>query len=320
MKYVLAVHGGAGTIRRGADEAPYHAGMRAALEAGEAVLRQGGSALDAVTVAVAALEDFPLFNAGYGAVYTSAHAHELDAGVMDGSNLHAGAVASVRHVRNPILAARAVLQDNRYVLLSAQGADRFAQEAGLVTVANDYFSTPHRLAQLHEVQRQQPGRAVLDHSGLPASHSGSTPELDALVSNGKFGTVGAVALDQHGHLAAATSTGGMTNKHPGRVGDTPLVGSGVYANDATCAVSATGTGEQFIRACAAFDIHARMLYGGASLDAAAQATVHTSLAALGGQGGLIALGRDGTLAMPFNTPGMYRGWIGEGQASQTLVF
>lgn len=320
MTFVLAVHGGAGTIRHGADEAPYHTGMRTALEAGAAVLRQRGSALDAVTAAVVALEDFPLFNAGYGAVYTSDQAHELDAGVMDGSNLQAGAVTSVRHVRNPISAARAVLHDQRYVLLSARGADQFAQEAGLVTVANDYFATPHRLAQLQEVKRRQPGQAVLDHSGSATANSAMTPEMTALVNNSRFGTVGAVALDQHGHLAAATSTGGMTNKHPGRVGDTPLVGCGVYANDATCAVSATGTGEHFIRACAAFDIHARMLYGGASLDAAAQATVHSALTALGGQGGLIALGRDGTLSMPFNTPGMYRGWISEGQDIQTLIF
>ena len=307
MNFVLAIHGGAGTISPGADEAPYHQSMRHALQAGETVLAQGGSALDAVVAAVAALENAPLFNAGFGAVYTHAGDHELDASLMDGATLAAGAVATVRHVKNPILAAQAVLQDGRFVLLAGEGADHFAREAGLQTVDNTFFSTPHRLAQLHAAQALQPGLAVLDHSGAVAKPS-------------RFGTVGAVALDQNGHLAAATSTGGMTNKRSGRVGDTPLVGCGVYANDATCAVSATGTGEHFIRACLAYDVHARMAYGGQSLDHAAQAALEGPLTAMGGEGGFIALGHDGTLAMPFNSTGMYRGVVRQGQAPNTQVF
>ncbi len=319
MNYVLAVHGGAGTIRLGGDETPYHAGLRAALEAGDAILRQGGTALDAATAAVVSLEDCALFNAGHGAVFTSDQTHELDASLMDGRDLRAGAVATVRHVKNPILAARAVLTDGRFVLLGSEGADHFAGQAGLTVVPNSYYSTEHRMAQLRAAQAHQPGQAVLDHSGAPAAKP-STMAANPLLSHSRFGTVGAVALDREGHLAAATSTGGMTNKHPGRVGDTPLVGCGVYANDATCAVSATGTGEHFIRACVAYDIHARMLYGGMPLDEAARATLNESLASIGGEGGFIALGRDGTLSMPFNSTGMYRGVVREGQALQTLVF
>jgi beta-aspartyl-peptidase (threonine type) len=307
MSFVLAIHGGAGTINPGADEAPYHAGLVLALRAGEAVLAQGGCALDAVVAAVRALEDVPLFNAGYGAVFTEAGGHELDASVMDGSTLAAGAVASVRHVKNPILAAQAVLTDGRFVLLGAKGADDFARDAGLEVVPNEYFSTAFRRNQLRAVQAQQPGRAVLDHSG-------------ASVQSSRFGTVGAVALDLAGHLAAATSTGGMTNKRAGRIGDTPLVGCGVYANDASCAVSATGTGEHFIRACVAYDVHARMVYGGMSLDAAAHAVLQGPLTCIGGEGGFLALGRDGSLAMPFNSTGMYRGVVREGQSPDTRIF
>ncbi len=307
MSFVLAIHGGAGTIPVGADESPYHAALKLALRAGGAVLEQGGCALDAVVAAVKVLEDVPLFNAGHGAVFTDASDHELDASVMDGSSLAAGAVATVRHVKNPILAAQAVLKDGRFVLLAAEGADNFARDAGLEVVPNAYFSTAHRLEQLKAVQAQTPGRAVLDHSG-------------ASVQSSRFGTVGAVALDLAGHLAAATSTGGMTNKRAGRIGDTPLVGCGVYANDASCAVSATGTGEHFIRACVAYDVHARMVYGGMSLDAAANAVLQGPLTAIGGEGGFIALGRDGSVAMPFNSTGMYRGVVRQGQAPTTQVF
>jgi len=306
MNYVLAVHGGAGTIRAGGDEAPYHAGLQAALAAGERVLQQRGSATEAVIAAAVVLENLPLFNAGHGAVFTSEGTHELDAALMEGTGLQAGAVAGVRHVKNPILAAQAVLNDGRFVLLGAQGADSFARNAGLDMVANDYYSTEHRLAQLRAVQATMPGRTALDHSGA--------------VGNARFGTIGAVALDCNGHLAAATSTGGMTNKYAGRIGDTPLVGCGVYANDLSCAVSATGTGEHFIRACVGYDVHARMQYGGASLEAAANATINEGLTPIGGEGGIIALGRDGSLAMPFNSTGMYRGFARAGQSSQTFVF
>jgi L-asparaginase / beta-aspartyl-peptidase len=321
MSYVLAIHGGAGVIQSGVDESPYHLGLQAALSAGEAVLRDGGSAVDAVLAAVVALEDFPLFNAGHGAVFTSAQTHELDASIMDGSNLQAGAVAGVAHVKNPVRAAHAVLRDGRFVLLNGVGADDFAAAAGLMPVANSYFSTPHRLAQLRTVQSSNPDQVALDHSVTVTKTMNPLPTKSSNEDQShKFGTVGAVALDQHGHLAAATSTGGMTNKKPGRIGDTPIVGAGIYANDATCAVSATGTGEHFLRACVAHDIHARMQYGGASLQDAAQATIHDNMNALGGEGGVIAIGRDGSLCFTFNSPGMYRGWVREGEAGETRVF
>jgi beta-aspartyl-peptidase (threonine type) len=311
MTYVLAVHGGAGVIQQGTDEATYHAGLQAALEAGGAVLRGGGSAIDAVLAAVVSLENCPLFNAGLGAVYTADASHELDAGIMDGRGLRAGAVAGARHIRNPILAASAVMEDGRYVMLGGDSADQFASEAGMAAVPNSYFSTAQRHAQLLAVRSADPAKAVLDHS---SPHPGDSEDTR------RFGTVGAVALDVDGHLAAATSTGGMTNKRPGRIGDTPLVGAGVYANDATCAVSATGTGEHFIRACVAHDVHARIAYGGSALAAAATASVEQGLGALGGEGGIIALGRDGSLAMPFNSRGMYRGWLREGEPAQTRIF
>lgn len=310
MTYVLAVHGGAGVIASGAGEEAYHAGLRDALAAGELVLAAGGSAVDAVLAAVVVLEDCPLFNAGHGAVFTADGGHELDAGVMDGRSLQAGAVAGTRHIRNPILAANAVMNDGRFVLLGAASADQFAVEAALAPVANDYFSTPLRHAQLQAVRAADPSVAMLDHSS-PGK---------ALHDARRFGTVGAVALDAAGNLAAATSTGGMTNKHPGRIGDTPLVGAGVYANNATCAVSATGTGEHFIRACVAHDIHARIAYAGAHVAQAAQATIAGELEAMGGEGGVIALAKDGTLAMPFNSRGMYRGWVRAGAAAETRIF
>ncbi len=322
MSYVLAIHGGAGTIRPGElDESPYHLGLRQALEAGEMVLKAGGTALDAVVATIAALENCPLFNAGLGSVLTSAETHEMDAGLMDGDTLRAGAVAGVRHIRNPILAAKAVLDDGRFVLLGAEGADRFATDSGLQPVANQYFTTPKRLADLRALQKSQPGRVALDHSTEQALDQAKSPEFAAhLADVSRFGTVGAVALDIHGHLAAGASTGGMTNKTPGRIGDTPLIGAGVYANDASCAISATGTGEHFIRACVGYDLHARMRYGGKPLAEAAQAVIDESLGAIGGEGGFIAIGRDGSLAMPFNSRGMYRGWVRSGQAMETAIF
>lgn len=320
MRYVLAVHGGAGTILPGQqDEARYHAGLREALAAGEAVLRAGGSAVQAVVASVVALEDCPLFNAGHGAVLTSAGTHELDAGVMDGLGLCAGAVAGVRHVRNPVRAAHALLAEGRCVLLGAEAADRFAATMGLPTVPNHYFTTPHRLAQLRALQAAAPTATSLDHAD-DDERMRRAPLHAASDDSARFGTVGAVALDAHGNLAAATSTGGMSNKRPGRIGDTPLVGAGVYANNATCAVSATGTGEHFIRACVGHDIHARIAHGGASLASAAHAVVHQSLPALGGSGGVIALARDGSLAMPFNVRGMYHGWVRSGEPPGTAIF
>jgi len=309
--YALAVHGGAGTMAA-ADanvEAPYHAGLHAALVAGQAVLAAGGSALDAVVASVVVLEDCPVFNAGRGAVFNANFEHELDAGVMEGHTLEAGAVAGMRTLRNPVIGATAVLREGRSVLLGVQAEAALASRHGLTQVAPSYFSTPHRLAQLRAVRARADAGAVLDHDVTVGTHG-----------DPRFGTVGAVARDRHGHLAAATSTGGMTNKQPGRIGDTPVVGAGFYANDASCAVSATGTGEQFLRACLAHDVHARITHGGVDLTLAAQQALFESVIPLGGRGGLIAVSPDGRIAMPYNSAGMYRGWVREGEAACTAIF
>jgi len=310
--YTLVLHGGAGTIAPGsaADEAPYREALRAALAAGEAVLAGDGSALDAVVATVVWLEECPLFNAGRGAVFTAEAKHELDAGVMDGRTLAAGAVAGVRTIRNPIRAALEVMRDGRSVVLGGDGAEQFARERGLELVDPSWFSTERRLAQLRTVQAQGGQRAVVDHDAAAAVDENAQ----------RFGTVGAVARDRHGHLAAATSTGGLTNKIPGRLSDSSMVGAGVYANDATCAVSSTGTGEHFIRGCVAHDLHARMLFLGENLARAAQQSIDLALAPIGGRGGVIAVDREGRVAMPFNSTGMYRAWVGEGSAPNVSIF
>jgi L-asparaginase / beta-aspartyl-peptidase len=312
VPFALALHGGAGTIASGsaADEAPYREALRAALAAGQAVLAGDGSALDAVIATVVRLEDCPLFNAGYGSVFTADARHELDAGVMDGRSLAAGAVAGVRTIRNPILAALEVMRDGRTVILGAGGAEQLARERGLEIVDPSYFSTPQRLAQLRAVQAKAGNRAVVDHDAAAAVEDDSQ----------RFGTGGAVARDRQGHVAAATSTGGLTNKMPGRISDSPIVGAGVYANDATCAVSSTGTGEYFIRACVAYDVHARMSYLHRDVARAAHESVVESLQAIGGRGGVIAVSRDGQIVMPFNSPGMYRAWVREGEPPCAAIF
>lgn len=318
---VLAIHGGAGTLSRSnispEQEQAYHATLQAVLRAGQAVLEQGGTAMEAVCVAVQGLEDCPLFNAGRGAVFTADATHELDAAVMDGATLAAGAVAGVTRVRNPVHAARAVMQNGQHVLMVGEGAEQLARDAGLALVEPSYFSTEARLAQLKAAQARAAG-AVLDHDGAAAMTR--TPESAPLHEGRKMGTVGAVALDAHGHLAAATSTGGLTNKRPGRVGDSPLIGSGTYADDRTAAVSCTGHGESFIRVAAAHDVCARMAYGGLSLEAATQAVVHDSLSAIGGSGGLIAVDRDGNVCLQFNTEGMYRGIARVGQVPESFIY
>ncbi|GKT00392.1 isoaspartyl peptidase/L-asparaginase [Acidovorax sp. SUPP3434] len=317
---VIAIHGGAGTLSRAQidarQERAYHGVLQDVLRAGQVVLEQGGSAADAVCTAVQLLEDCPLFNAGHGAVFTADATHELDAALMEGATLAAGAVAGVRHVRNPILAARAVLRQGQHVLMAGEGAERLARDAGLAMVEPHYFSTEARRAQLLAAQARQSG-AVLDHDGAAALAGLSGRALD---EDRKMGTVGAVALDAQGHLAAATSTGGMTNKRPGRVGDSPLIGAGTYADDRTAAVSCTGHGEAFIRVSAAHDICARMAYGGASLEAAVDAVVHGALPAVGGTGGLIAVDRHGNVCLPFNTEGMYRGVARVGHAAESFIF
>ena len=314
---VIAIHGGAGTLSRAhisaEQERAYHAALQQVLLAGQAVLAQGGTAMEAVCEAVRLLEDCPLFNAGHGAVFTAEATHELDAAVMDGTTLAAGAVAGVSRIRNPVQAARAVMQNGQHVLMVAEGAERMAQEAGLATVEPSYFSTPARHAQLLAAQERQAG-VVLDHDGAAALAGRAIDE------GRKMGTVGAVALDAHGHLAAATSTGGMTNKLPGRLGDSPLIGCGTYADDRTAAVSCTGHGESFIRVAAAHDVCARMAYGGASLEAATHAVVHEALPAVQGTGGLIAVDRQGNVCLPFNTEGMYRGLARVGQAPESFIY
>ena len=314
---VIAIHGGAGTLSRAhisaEQERAYHAALQQVLLAGQAVLAQGGTAMEAVCEAVRLLEDCPLFNAGHGAVFTAEATHELDAAVMDGTTLAAGAVAGVSRIRNPVQAARAVMQNGQHVLMVAEGAERMAQEAGLATVEPSYFSTPARHAQLLAAQARQAG-VVLDHDGAAALAGRAIDE------GHKMGTVGAVALDAHGHLAAATSTGGMTNKLPGRLGDSPLIGCGTYADDRTAAVSCTGHGESFIRVAAAHDVCARMAYGGASLESATQAVVHEALPAVQGTGGLIAVDRQGNVCLPFNTEGMYRGIARVGQEPESFIY
>jgi L-asparaginase / beta-aspartyl-peptidase len=289
--YAMAIHGGAGAVPRAAlsaeRERDFRAGLEAALDSGYAVLQRGGSSLDAVATAVRILEDDPLFNAGHGAALTRDGAAELDAAIMEGAQMRAGAVASVRHVKNPIDLARRVMEKSRHVLLVGAGAEEFALEEQFTLVPNHYFRTNERLEQLEAEQR---GERVSD-----------------LVPPSTKGTVGAVARDTHGNLAAATSTGGMTNKRPGRVGDSPIIGAGTYAKNGVCAVSATGHGEYFIRAVAAHHVCAAVEYRGLTLEQAVHEMLHKILRGLGGDGGLIAVDRDGGIVMDFSSEGMFRG-------------
>lgn len=296
----LVIHGGAGTINRGDMtpelEAEYRSVLETALRTGHKLLKEGHSAVDCVEAAIRVMEDSPLFNAGKGAVFTHNGTNELDAAIMDGRTMKAGAVAGVTIVRNPISAARAVMDRSPHVMLIGKGADLFATAQGLEVVDPTYFWTERRWKQLQ--------KSLIDAS--PTATSGpSTAGPDR-----KFGTVGAVALDREGHLAAGTSTGGMTDKLYGRVGDSPVIGAGTYASDKSCAVSATGHGEYFIRYTVARDIAARMELAHASVRDAADQVVMKALVEAGGTGGVIALDHQGNYAMPFNTTGMYRGVIG----------
>ena len=291
---VLVIHGGAGVIRKDLTpekEKLVRADLETALASGYAVLKKGGSSLDAVVSSIVVLEDSPRFNAGKGAVFTHDGKNELDAAIMDGATLRAGAVAAVHRVKNPVLLARAVMEKSPHVMLVGAGAEAFAQQVGIALVDPSYFRTDERWQQLQEALKAQSNR--------------QTSTLGRAIH---YGTVGAVALDAQGHLAAATSTGGMTNKRWGRVGDSPIIGAGTYAN-AHCAVSATGWGEYYIRATAAHDICARVEYAKTPVGDAANAVVMDVVPKLGGDGGVIALDADGNFAMPFNTDGMYRGWV-----------
>jgi L-asparaginase / beta-aspartyl-peptidase len=281
----IVVHGGAGVINRAEmtseREAQYRAGLEEARDAGYTVLERGGSSVDAVTAAVRVLEDNPLFNAGKGAVLNRDGIAELDSSIMDGKTLRAGAIAGVKHVKNPIELARAVMEKSPHVMLAGEGAEEFALEQELTMVPNSYFRTEARVKQLERAQKQ--------------------PQ-----TTDSRGTVGAVARDRNGNLAAATSTGGMTNKRPGRIGDSPLIGAGTYANNASCAVSATGDGEYFIRSVVAHDICALVQYKRVTLEAAAREVIHEKIEGLKATGGVIALDRDGHIVMDFNSGGMFR--------------
>ena len=306
-KTALVIHGGAGVIERAAlsaaDEKAIRADLDRALDAGNAILAKGGSALDAVEAVIVVLEDSPRFNAGKGAVFNAEGGHELDASIMEGHTRRAGAIAGVTTVRNPIRLARAVMERSKHVMLAGAGAEKFADTLpDIVRVPNTWFDTPRRREQLDDAQeKKKNASASVD---VPGTY---------------FGTVGAVALDQHGHIAAATSTGGMTNKRWSRIGDSPVIGAGTYA-DERCGVSGTGWGEFYIRAAVAHDICARVAYRGDAIAAAAEEVVNKVVPALGGDGGAIALDVDGNIAMPFNTSGMYRAWIKPDGSRGTAVF
>jgi len=294
----IGLHGGCGTLERAlqseGDWAESRQHLALALRAGWRILRAGGSALDAVQASVVVMEDSPHFNAGHGAALTENSEHELDASIMDGATLAAGAVCIVRRTRNPVLAARALLDSGRAVLLAGTAADSFAELQGLEMVEPSYFTTQRRLDALRSLKEKAATGAF-----IPASEAE------------KHGTVGAVARDANGHLAAATSTGGFNNKPEGRVGDSPIIGAGTYAQDGVCAVSCTGQGEIFIRRVAAYDLAARIHYASQALDVAAHALVFETLAGHGIGAGMVALGASGSPIAPFNTLGMYRGWIDE---------
>jgi len=302
----IAIHGGAGTMNR-ADLGPekekaIRETLSQALRAGHTRLEQGDSAMDAVEAAIVVLEDSPLFNAGHGAVFNSQGGHELDAAIMDGSSRNAGAITGVSHIRNPILLARRVMTDSPHVMLAGAGAEEFALSQGFELVPGDYFSTEFRRQQLERARAK------------PVSLNELPPQ------EFRFGTVGAVALDKDGNIAAGTSTGGMTNKRFGRIGDVPVIGAGTYADNETCAVSATGHGEYFIRAVVGHDIAAQIRYAGSSLQAAVEDVVLRKLVKMNGTGGVISVNRRGEIAMEHNTPGMYRGSIDTDGRLTTAIY
>ncbi|KAA2243467.1 isoaspartyl peptidase/L-asparaginase [Chitinophaga agrisoli] len=306
-KYVMVIHGGAGTILKAnmtpEKEAAYKAGLEQALKAGYAVIQRGGASLDAVEAAIKVMEDNPLFNAGKGAVFTNEGKNEMDAAIMNGKTLAAGSVAGVTVIKNPITAARAVMEKSQHVMLAGRGAEQFAKEAGLEIVDPSYFYTEDRWKGLLRVKAADSAKTQLDHDDHKTSLLGIENK------DSKFGTVGAVALDKQGNLAAATSTGGMTNKKFGRIGDAPIIGAGTYANNATCAISCTGWGEFFIRLCVAKTVSDLMEYKGLTVQQATHELIMQKVPALGGDGGLIAIDKNGNIAMPFNTAGMYRGSV-----------
>ena len=304
--YSLAIHGGAGTIRREdlspEQETAHLAALYEALSAGENVLQKNGSAIEAVEATVVSLEDCPLFNAGRGSVFTHDGRQEMEASIMCGRRLDAGAVILINGVKNPIKLSRTILEKSEHVMLAGEGAMEFAKSNGLPFEDEKYFYSDFRKKQLEKAKLRN--QVQLDHA-----------------ENGhKFGTVGAVALDLSGHMAAATSTGGMTNKKYNRIGDSPLIGCGTYANDLTCAVSCTGHGEYFIRGMVAYDVSCLMEYAGMDLRSACEKVIHEKQIALGGSGGLIAVDKDGNIELPFNSEGMYRGWVKEKGKKEVAIY
>jgi beta-aspartyl-peptidase (threonine type) len=316
-KYVLVVHGGAGTILKSTmtpeKEAAYTAALTKALQRGYNAIKSGKTSLDAVEAAIHVLEDSPLFNAGKGAVFTHDGKNEMDAAIMDGKSLKAGAVAGVTVIRNPITAARAVMEKSEHVMMVSRGAEEFAKQCGVEIVDPKYFYTKERWDGLQEAIKEDSVKAVLDHGNKKSL------KLGTINRDYKFGTVGAVALDKMGNLAAGTSTGGMTNKKYGRVGDSPIIGAGNYANNLTAGISCTGWGEFYIRSVVAYDVSAMMEYRNLSVADASKKALD-KMEKLGGDGGLIALDKNGNVAMPFNTEGMYRGTVTEDGKIEVLIY
>ncbi len=308
-EFGLVIHGGAGYINPDTfteeKKQKYISKLKEALTKGSSVLEKGGSSLDAVETVINILEDSPLFNAGKGAVFTSAGTNELDASIMDGKTLNAGAVAGVKHIKNPISLARLVMEKSPHVLLAGEGAEKFAEEQGIEPVDSKYFFTQDRWNYYLKIKKEREKKKV--------TYTGKNPDE-------KFGTVGCVALDKNGNLAAGTSTGGMTYKKFGRIGDSPIIGAGTYANNNTCAISCTGHGEFFIRTVVAYDISALMEYAKLPLRKAAEKVVMDKLVKIGGDGGVIGIDKYGNIAMPFNTGSMFRGFMLDGKKPVVKIF
>jgi beta-aspartyl-peptidase (threonine type) len=320
--FAIVIHGGAGTIKKENMtpelEKQYNEKLTEAVKAGHSILKNGGTAMDAVEASIRIMEDSPLFNSGKGAVFTHDGINSLDASFMDGKTLNAGGVAGSTIVKNPISLARKVMTDSEHVLLSGAGADDFAKSltaSNIEIVENSYFYTENRFQSLQRVleqeienqkQNENQKQAATENKKCKQQHLADLEILDPFIKDSKYGTVGCVALDKNGNIAAGTSTGGMTNKKYGRIGDSPIIGSGTYANNATCGVSSTGHGEYFIRAQVAYDISALMEYGGMTLEQATEKVIQEKLKNLGGTGGVVALDHLGNISMEFNTPGMYR--------------
>jgi len=316
VPFAIAIHGGAGTIKKERftpeKEAAYRAKLQESVEAGYAILENGGTSLDALTASINILENSPFFNAGKGAVYTHDETHEMDASIMEGKNRQAGAVAGVKHIENPINLARLVMDESVHVMLSGVGAETFAQSQGIKLVSNNIFDTEHRYKSLQRAKAKMK-KAKETNKDYQAAHQSLAVEY-------KVGTVGAVALDKYGNIAAGTSTGGMTNKRFGRIGDAPVIGAGTFADNASCAVSATGHGEYFIRYNVAADICARVQYQGKTIEQAGNEVIHDVLKPVGGTGGVIIIDAKGNISLPFNTKGMYRASKAHGQKTYVGIF